>query len=794
MPRDSLASLRQRTTCLLCEESFTKPKKLRNCPHVFCFSCLNRYLESCSPNNYPPCPICKKPIVIQEAPSEDEIASFIKPFENCGFCGERSFPKLKCLDCNKKLICEICQASHLDTHPFHTLLSILDMEVVTQGQVQQQCKIHKNQPLDLCCLMCGNVLCFYCENVLHATCTNKFDSMSAFFQIWRKGSNLRKKFLRESEERRNLLSPLLRKCEYMSEEELRQCPVVPPIVLRVIQLEEFVSFSRKYLSTMRDAIEEDITFYEEYMTLLDSVTAKDEASEQAVKRKDLLKDTVLLLSRKGKSLSAGIGELIESGSNVRIAEAAFDIERLCLEYFRYRKPYSLNTRPIAIDVQEIAQGTVVLHQTSSCDFQLLDKDFQEKEGLYHIFVASVESSGINICQDQIPTNTSISREKLHAIKYFGGLKPNHKMFSQSSILDNTLHTNDYLNEEEERFSNLQSAKFIRITDEFIGDAFQNIIEEGCIVSCRLDSKNGCVYILLQAINTGKIFYYKTYFVNLLSAIPFTLMNESIRRITDDDRPPQCVCLIGSCDKLSGLESLFLEFDMEEGFLYGVAVNARLCLLRQTSFQDFDIAVRSRFVEHEKKIFSFAKATTTGTKALISYHSKNETEIGHTKTFRLVLENDTELEVPISSLCVDLICETKQGLLFVSVKQDTFEIIVGKLKLRRITKSDDILCSLHRDDIPTPLNNVKPITIAETRTDDLVVVCTLVDDVTRLLLILPKTQTIEMLQMTIPPLDSPIHLHEASLSDLEMDNDGNILCLLKDADGRIMRVITKYIMP
>ena len=91
---DSLDILRQRVKCPVCMQIFNKPKRLPNCSHVFCLSCIKRHMELKQTFNFPPCPMCRKPISIflanidslEPAKAEEDIIVVVTKYETCDIC------------------------------------------------------------------------------------------------------------------------------------------------------------------------------------------------------------------------------------------------------------------------------------------------------------------------------------------------------------------------------------------------------------------------------------------------------------------------------------------------------------------------------------------------------------------------------------------------------------------------------------------------------------------------------------------------------------------------------------
>ena len=116
---DSLDIFRQRATCPVCAQIYNKPKRLTNCRHVFCLACIKRFMETKRPVNFPPCPVCRAPIMkaiqdintLESAGAEEDIVSVVRRFETCNICKRTDNPNQKCLDCNSP-ICVVYPRVH----------------------------------------------------------------------------------------------------------------------------------------------------------------------------------------------------------------------------------------------------------------------------------------------------------------------------------------------------------------------------------------------------------------------------------------------------------------------------------------------------------------------------------------------------------------------------------------------------------------------------------------------------------------------------------------------------------
>lgn len=185
-------------TCRICLQEYTEPKKLPNCGHPFCKSCLISYISKeinkNETENEFQCPLCRS---INNGPSvKDTLAEWIQNLDNSNECA----PKLEdqdncescktlakdskadyfCLDCQESL-CKLCSDIR------HTLKSLQLHKVVAVGPNEKQstqksndlkmtpdylkCRLHSDRLIEFYCKDDETLCCAICRDLNHKNCT-----------------------------------------------------------------------------------------------------------------------------------------------------------------------------------------------------------------------------------------------------------------------------------------------------------------------------------------------------------------------------------------------------------------------------------------------------------------------------------------------------------------------------------------------------------------------------------------------------------------------------------------------
>ena len=822
------------------------------------------------PNNFPPCPMCRAPItraikdidLMEPARAEEDIIEFVRPYENCDFCQRRERPTLRCLECSG-LICGTCQPVHGKLQSHHTVLSIFELDVVVQQPVTKaECKTHPNQTLDLYCLMCNTMLCLYCEKYTHSSCTNAYATFTNYKQKLRNSSQLVQDFVYSCDERKTLMRTLETNVQlYMRAEQtahlhrllqtdniqrsfaLLQTPastkfrttsqadqavariqnlhslrdfdinsISVPATLRVVHVNEFAAFARNFICDLTEEVEKDVGFFEEYVGRLENIVGSKTDSSVLIERKENLKTGVKQFIEMGKMVSEN-NKSMDRLNDVEVAEFALSKEITSLQFFRFRKPYSMDVRCIELTLNKVKDTKSIIRQRSLCTMHELTTNganclFVDRIEVYENLLQDKHLSN-EIAETKTPqptndTDTHVTSDRnispenktvLNTIKCLS--VRNRDGYSQSyNNRDDSLYENSF-SENARRLQLLIKGGLVIDVKTiyeagFTGNDFAKAIENKCLERCKYSKKRSFVNIVTSAVPS--VLKYQTYLVNVFFAAPFEYKSNSmITRMGDlkKDQLSPIICLIGSRGIDFGVEALFLASDdgIESVFTNGVAVRAKIARFNQTDFScTRGTSVSETAVYRDKNgLYCLLKGMSYSGRSLVTYF----TNVGEScnETVYHIPKDGPEAPISISCIKAELLCEMKGGVFYASRDEETGAIVIGRLKMTGVLTKATIF-TVTETDATAKINKLRPLTMAESRHGTLIIVCAVDDDASKLVLIVPMKETVEILEIQYPDSE----YDEGEVVDLEMDSDGNIVCILKDVNGRMWRVITKYIMP
>ena len=187
--------------CSLCLEQFVNPRKLPDCGHCFCKTCLITYMTKLNDNkeleNKVKCPVCtvhntipegiaiKEWVMMLETDCVDGQRKGRKEHNGCASCkslGRESKPTIFCLDCLEKL-CQVCSESR---HTFKLMKhhKCIDIEKAFKNDdgaktismlseyLDPTCDSHPDEAINYYCKDNEGFCCGSCRYIDHKKCNS----------------------------------------------------------------------------------------------------------------------------------------------------------------------------------------------------------------------------------------------------------------------------------------------------------------------------------------------------------------------------------------------------------------------------------------------------------------------------------------------------------------------------------------------------------------------------------------------------------------------------------------------
>ena len=210
--------------CSLCLEKFVNPRKLPDCGHCFCKTCLITYMTKLNDNkeleNKVKCPICTMHNTIPEGIAIKEWVMLLetncvngqrngrKEQDGCASCkslGRESKPTIFCLDCIESL-CQVCSEIR-HTHKLMSHHTYIDVEKAFKNEdgsktismlseyLDTSCDSHPHEAISYYCKDNELFCCAPCRYIDHKTCNSVFKVEEL---VEKEGSTQEKKYMKDS--------------------------------------------------------------------------------------------------------------------------------------------------------------------------------------------------------------------------------------------------------------------------------------------------------------------------------------------------------------------------------------------------------------------------------------------------------------------------------------------------------------------------------------------------------------------------------------------------------------------
>ena len=777
-------------------------------------------MESKRPVNFPPCPMCRKPITksveevhsLEPARTEEEIAAIVRKYEICGMCNEKENPRKRCADC-RKLICGKCISVHRIMKSHYTLEPIIITDEYSQPFARKVCDQHKEQPLDLFCIMCQNVLCSYCTTIInynHAKCVDKYSDN----QVLDRFSH---GFLQD----------------FVKSAEARKYSFKTRTLSRFVHIKDFSEGSREWISAVKIKLQDSLSHLREYQQKIRRTKEELNDSEILVIRRQTIIQGVESIQQAGEYLHFKCVNLLsEKTTDFEVATAILELEQLCSWYFISVDDFPMATIPLEMTTEVVGHSVFCILRTvyscsvrlvTSCDvFASIISVKQPEEEPYQIQTISHNfennnktESGSAMDSVRATLRQSFYRrnESFHNRAIFLGKGDNSEW--QYYYLPNGMRVEVSLRvnpdcklvEHTVCRKNVESGSptmTMRASIRVLGPKAQALppgsfyIEDGIgdpricyCVGGPLDHRYG---------SSDSSLMYTTYFTQTFGPV----LSLPIQRAPQTDHETQTVYLnafVGKSAPFSGLETLFIYFENDINHIHAFSVSACMAKFNLVSNvhpnqQNINCCVE----KDEMGIFSLC--TVTGDKGEL-LHSSFRTELSTNtapENFISISGSDVllhDLPVSVISYKVDLLCTARQGLYFVKRGLDFNEVDFNTLTIGRLVENNfEIRPETHFSVRHTELGciqikDLKPLTIFENRNKEIVVICAFEYENTKFIIISPDKRGAGVIEMVEVKYPSDVSVLNASVIDLEMDLDGNVIYVLENINGTKYSISTKF---
>ena len=446
------------------------------------------------------------------------------------------------------------------------------------------------------------------------------------------------------------------------------------------------------------------------------------------------------------------------------------LEIASLLFFRLREPFSLDIRCIEIALDTMNNVKPIIRQRALCTMQE-----HSRTGPNCLFIDRVEVSA-NLLSDKYSSKENEEEDEQQTRNEVDGkVTVDRTLTTENDFIFITIKCLSVGNNDEytRRYSNCDNAyanRFsenagrvkvlkkggLRVDKETIDEPgfTYKAIENKCLAKCKYSKKRSYVNIITSA--GSSVLQYQTYMVNVFFAAPFSPNGKNIIRIGDIKKnlSQALICLIGTRCLDSGIESLFIASDVDSGqeFTHGVAVRAKVARFKQTDFScTRRTSVSDIDVYNDKAgLYCLLKDKAYSGRSLLTY----STNVGESENATVYHISKDGPDIPISVSCfkAELLCEMKGGMFYVSRNEETGDFLIGRLIMDGALTKETIF-TVTETHTPVKTDKLRPLTMAESRRKELVVACAVDGDASRLAIIVPMKETVEMLEITTQTLNT-----------------------------------------
>ena len=761
--------------------------------------------------------MCRKPMShsrnemdrYETARAEEDVANFVRQFENCDVCNTPGNPNMKYPGCSW-FICDGCIPCHDKLKPSHVLEAIISSDRKGNPTIRELklCSKHHGQIADLFCIMCLKTMCVHCRDYSHADCERMFHEAHVqercgwgFLQSYRQydrasGNLLKVYYITEISEAAHTWLIEIQK-------ELKAC-----IVILKNNKETLGMLNRQFFCSDTDRLES-------IQAQIDSCVALGVGiyhRTQGVLKMSIDIDTVIFL------LHAEEEYLFFWGIEMTLAA------NTCL----------INVGPYN------GLDNHLFSYAAKCSVQFASKTLPGALCFRHKFCQSLPSnesrwSKINGQTKLLPSYGEIFERNLPEnlndivtvsfVLISGGLRSTGRVQKQGYMSEMASYfSTSFRNVTKEYFDHLQVIFWKHYGDIMIHTMYEPYF---CSLPSTLQisilsakrSAQGIKRIIFSIMDDAALTAcFATRFVNVI------FLQNLIKYVGKNEQGYNAYILAftGNRSEESGLETVIMYYDRQSNgnpVVYGVCINTPLAKFHSKTTEILDKSRSQRLLVKGTKGVYYLMHDLQDNYCTSSYQTERaEPQLADdVLTFIDRKESHTtEHIVPMKHLIVDLLCSFNEEIFF-TVIQDTM-IKVGKMSFDSNGMKTQLIGLVTELEIGISIQNLKPLTMVKS-TNDIIVVCSVRDDTKKFVLIRQRDtprhkHVITLLNMCYESseilevdekalLDIGLIGHrfkedqnafsEATVAQFDITPEGDILYVLENKFGQSLACRTKYLI-
>ena len=775
----------------------------------------------------------------ESAGEEEDVLDFVKQFEMCDVCNEPENPKQKCLNCNW-FICEKCVPFHRVFKPSHEFVKLLstDKKGNEQNAIVKICTKHPGQVADLFCIVCHRILCVHCRDYSHRECLNSVEK-SYVKSIFRSYHFLQE-YIQAKQEQNETDSGSV--CNYTEETEGY---TEERDLSRIVHIKGIAKLAYEWLKKIYEKLTECVNFLRKYKFGFHKAICEVSTRmlELHLNQLQFHQKRIDYAVDKSEELQTQTAGLLKMPADIDTVFHLLRNEKKYVLPFHLKRKFQFEPQLLEVNTTSLAGDMVSMRFTSECFIhnvgniskgilatRITPKTHDRCCDLQNNYMEGSGSATIKYSQESTcmhdqgeshllkdvstfrasVVSTNGKNATIHERKrqYLG------KHFQKEGKKDRIPVSYDEID------SNITSSRDDLISPNGILQEAEDmpLCEKHCKVheisygytynkgnlSYQFYGKRDHNNIILKHIELPMIL---TYFENIFITHPVFKVSKhaKIHVFTGNRKGGRLETMLVFCETKAS----------QTAFKY-VPKYAICILAPQAKFYSTEerkkAATKEKFdcltVNDKSKVFSLAltshvkqgqvtkhKASsyqTKMTKSLVPTNLLYWTNIKFTDPKSSKTPNYPR--VPVTKVKLEIFCVFEDRFYFVSRESQT-SLAVGILIMTPDDMQLDTRRLIKQEEIPEdlPIDQIKPLTMTKLATEEIIVVCSVRNDNSMLVMIRPEktdTSPIELLRVCYP---TSAEIAETWIEELEMSPQGDIVYILRNEKGMSHSVITKYLI-